>query len=346
LKPVVAALLGTVCLVLANPYITVINEFGAGDGANSWLELHLQPEDVAWDSWPLTGDVIRTSTSACTLNCWISMGQYIVIDSAALAQGVVAHGTFRLRPDSDFVSFGHSDRFVLEESICYPRTPTAREAAPAPPRGGSVAYWTLQGGDYQSCNWYVDSTPTPGMVNDDWSAIAGTLSADGVYEFSWLQVFARGPYGHCFALESYTNDYVVKGLGPGNYALEAWGGFDTARYRGFYPESVSVGYGRIRSGINILLGRYMGVADGALPPTPGIELRSAGRTVSAVLHAPTTVRLELSDLLGRQREVLHKGRLGTGVHRFEISSRVGAGVYFARLSTQFDKTTCKVVVMR
>jgi len=346
MKLVVAALLGATCLALANPYITVINEFAPGDGTNSWVELHLQPDDISWDSWPLTGDVIRTSTSACTLNCWISMGQCIVIDSAALAQGVVGHGAFRLRPDSDFVSFGHSERFVLEESICYPRTPTAREAAPAPPNGGSVAYWTLEGGDYQSCNWYADSTPTPGMVNDDWSAIAGTLSADGVYEFSWLQVFARGQYGNCFAMESYASDYVVRGLGPGNYALEAWGWVDTVRYRGFYPESVSVGYGRIRSGINIRLGRYVGVADGALPLAPGIELRSAGRTLSALLHAPATVRLELLDLLGRQREVLYAGRLSAGMHRFEISSRAGAGVYFARLATRFENTTRKVIVIR
>jgi hypothetical protein len=181
-------------------------------------------------------------------------------------------------------------------------------------------------------------------VNDDWSAIAGTLSADCVYEFTWLQVFARGSQGDCFDMKSWTNDYVVRGLGPGNYALEAWGWFDTVRYRGFYPESVSVGYGRIRSGIDIRLDRYLGVVDGALPPAPGIELRSAGRTVSAVLHAPATVRLELLDLLGRQRGVLHRGRLGAGMHRFEISSRVGAGVYFARLLTRDRQYTTKVVV--
>jgi hypothetical protein len=184
------------------------------------------------------------------------------------------------------------------------------------------------------------------MVNDDWSAIAGTLSADGVYEFSWLQVFARGPYGSCHALVYHASDYVVRGLGPGKYALEAWAGYDTVRYRGFYSESVSVGYGRIRSGINIRLGRYVGVADGVLPSGPGIELRASGRTLNALLHAPATVRLELFDLLGRQREVLYAGRLSAGMHRFEISSRAGAGVYFARLATQLEQTTRKVVVMR
>lgn len=329
-------------LAFANPYVTVINELAPGTGTNSWVELHLQPEGLGFDSWPMSGRVIRTTSSVCTLHCCISSGQYIVIDSAALAQGGIASGTFRLNPDSDFVSTWCG---LNPESICYPRSPTSGDAAPAPPRGGSIAYWTLCDEDeFQDFNWYVDSTPTPGAVNDDWSAVTGTLSVDGqIWYWPWVEVFAHGPYGDCQTLEYNTSDYVVCGLGAGRYSLEAWAGYDTVRYRGVYPESVTVGFGRIASGINIPLARYAGIAADSPAAVRTPKLYSAGRLLSLELAAPVIAQLDLLDLAGRRREILYRGRLSAGLHRFQVSDRVDAGVYFVRLTIGNSQSTAKVV---
>ena len=48
----------------------------------------------------MTGWVVTTNTSACTLSCTIPPGGFLVLDSASLAGGACGRGTFRLVPDA------------------------------------------------------------------------------------------------------------------------------------------------------------------------------------------------------------------------------------------------------
>lgn len=57
-------------------------------------------------------------------------------------------------------------------------------------------------------------------------------------------------------------------------------------------------------------------------------------TITASVHRPGPVRITVVDLLGRERSVVHSGRLQPGDHRFRwLDRRLPAGAYFLRLES-------------
>lgn len=222
LKRCFILLTAMVGLVFADPYVTtIINEVGIDTAGNGWVELHEEPMGGYID---LTGWELRTNTSVCTLTC--QLNDYLVIDSAAIAQGFLGHGTFRLNPHYDRVVLSSPPPYPGSESVSYRCIPTGWFKAPAPPLGASVALvmffmvdTNLNWYNVQEVNWYVDSTPTPGAANDDQSAIQGVVTWDSVLTVTKGVVYTFGDYGHnSSAIDSTSpHPYILSALGAGKY---------------------------------------------------------------------------------------------------------------------------------
>jgi hypothetical protein len=349
MKRAVMLVLFAAALAAANPYtITLLSEFSA-DSAHQWLELCPLPGwGFAGDTLALTGWRVVTSTSACTLNYVLSQDSTpLVVDSTALATHEVGSGSFRLRPDSDFIHlYGTGNPWPWDEYVNYPVTPTGVESSLAPPQHCSAAFWSYDGSISQCFNWYIDSMPTPGSYNTHSSTIAGSVIVDDT-STGECTVIARGLHAGCCFYDGYGGtSYAVGGLGAGTYQLEAYVETTGGEFHGFDPESVEVGYNQTVSGINIDL-RTVGVAERTQPVPPARpEFRVRGAELDVICPTLADVRLKVYDLTGVCRAVLHQGLLESGVHRFDLASRVRAGVYFAQLLTGRYETTRKIVVMR
>jgi len=87
------------------------------------------------------------------------------------------------------------------------------------------------------------------------------------------------------------------------------------------------------------------ITDFGVQPNPG----SAGRVFRFAMSAPGSVQLRVFDIAGRLVAEVQRGILGPGTHavdwdgRSSSGSRVGAGVYFARLRTGADTRVLKVM---
>jgi hypothetical protein len=330
-------------LAAANPImITFLSEFSADTTGGQWLELHVLPGGGSQD---LTGWRITTSTSACTLSCLLD--DYTVIDSVNLALGMDGTGKFRLNPDRDSIRLIDTTGRI-QQAVRYPCESTGIDCSLCPPQGGSASFWNVDffdGG--QAFNWYIDSTPTPGEANNDFSTISGAVLLDSTPAGADVVVTPHGRLaGTCFSDEYMETSYSVQGLGPGWYQVEAVVCSPYRTLRGVYPESVFVGYSQNLTGINIDL-RGQGVAEHARPAPPARPgLRVRGAELEVLCPTAADVRLKVYDLTGACRAVLHEGLLESGVHRFDLASRVSPGVYFARLTTGDRTCAAKLVVPR
>lgn len=160
----------------ANPVATTfINEFGFDDDSLGWVELHAEPIGDVVD---MTGWLLMTSTSACTFAYMMPYDGFLVVDSASLAGGQYGHGTFRLNPAGDSIWVVPDSTMHMEfaDTVQFPVLPAQRGHAPTPPFGGSAAVCNDPGAWDQTINWYVDSTPTRGMENDDYSTVSGIVT--------------------------------------------------------------------------------------------------------------------------------------------------------------------------
>lgn len=339
----------TAALAAANPIaITLLSEFSA-DSVQQWLELCPLPGwGFTGDELDLTGWRVVTSTSACTLSCVLYRDSpFVLIDSVGLATHEVGSGMFRLRPDSDFIClYGNGNPWPWDEYVNYPVTPTDAGRSLTPPQHCSASFWNYDGAMSQCFNWYIDSQPTPGELNRHWSTISGSVIVDeSLIPGSMLLVEVAGEHAGCCFFEAYrTSDFAIGGLGAGWYHLEAYLWTSHGQLHASYPESVEVRYNQTVSDINIDL-RGQGVAEQPEPSTVAEPiLRTDGAQLVVICPIPTNARLETFDMLGRRRAVLHEGRLESGRHRFDPASRVGAGVYFVRLTAGKNESVVKVVI--
>jgi hypothetical protein len=333
-------------LASANPYmITWVNEFST-DPAHQWVELHARPYDIPVDS--LNGAVLTTSISACTLNiAWDTSDYYVVVDSQSLANGNVGNGTFRLRPDSDFIRLSGSF-----DDVVYPCDSTGFNQSLAPPPGGSSSCWNFDCSGGQYLNWYIDSTPTPGASNDDYSTISGSLESESGYVVIGQCLSVTGRYG-CAVLNDWAGQFAVAGLGAGRYSVRACGYHNGQMVYAALPESVEVGYAETLSGINLVF-RPNAVTEsrpafGRLTVGGG---RQSATVVQGVLWLPQASSLKprassrLMDIAGRRVLDLEPGANDV--------SRLAPGVYFVWSATtpslpamsETLHSTYKVVVMR
>jgi len=294
-------------VVFANPVVvTIINEVGIREDGQGWVELHSEPEP-GWIE-DLNGVQVLTASSVCTLTCSLRYDEFIIIDSAVLAQGIIGRGSFRLNPDSDRVVLIYPLPYPAE-SICYPVIPTGWRRGPAPPIGGSIAIFN---DGSTVINWYIDSTPTPGEDNNDYSTIQGTVTWDSGLQVSGGQVVVSGDYGSgVWEIYGQPAQYRIRGLGAGRFWVAA-----TVNIVGHglvtvpYPESVDVGYSQTVSGINIHI---------TLPGTNETEMTNSQfpmtktTIVRGVLNLPqagmTNAQLPITmlDISGRKVMALREG---------------------------------------
>jgi hypothetical protein len=190
-------------------------------------------------------------------------------------------------------------------------------------------------------NWYIDSTPTPGWENDDYSSIAGTVTGIGGDTLDDVYVHAHGRNGCCYHWLYHGTDYSVGGLGAGKYEVWADAYHNGERWEGMYPESVAVGYSQTIGGINIVI-PVTGMAE--TPSTPLLPpMRVSGRILLLSGDGTTPVNVQLYNQVGSRVKAFHLGPI-KGERRIELPATLSPGVYFAEAQKGAYRTTVKVVL--
>ncbi len=316
MRTAVLTILAGVTAASANPFaITFFSEVCAKDGYD-WVEFHMMPEQVE-DSVSLNGFVLETMTSACTLDFVLWQDSFVVVDSASIASGRLGRGTFALDPDTDLV-FLHHDSIGYSDTVRYPSAPHEYGSRP-PGSGASISRVYVLSPWYPTINWYLDSTPTPGGSNDDYSMIRGEVRGSGGQVPDYFVVSSIGPDGQACDEGGRATNYQIVGLSAGKYKVRA---FDVEiggqRYTVEYPDSVEVGYSETVTGIDFIV--------------PLVGIRESEVTRRQVLFGPGV----LLDVSGRK--VMD---LGPGENNIQ---RLQPGAFFLR--REEDDYTRKVVVQR
>ena len=320
-------LLFAAAVVAANPFVeTYLSEVGV-DSAHQFVELLPAPDRGTIN---LSGWQIVTSMSACTLTCYVyTFDPPLLVDSAALAGGDVGYGSIRLNPLGDSVKV-ITDSGKVVDVVHFPRSPTGYDSAPLPPLHGSVAFLNYDDAEGQWMNWYIDSTPTPGWANDDYSRITGTVTGTGGITLDEAYVYASGLNGNCFCDLYRKTPYTIYGLGAGKYEVKAYAYHQGQPYQATYPESVSVGYSGAVGGINFVF-PASGVAEKQpIVVRPLVQVLGRSLLLSGDGTAPVSV--QLYNQVGSRISEFHLGPI-SGEQRIELPATLAPGVYFA---------TCKV----
>jgi hypothetical protein len=323
----------------ANPFVeTFLSEVGV-DPAGQFVELCCAPYPQPVD---LTGWQLITSMSTCTLDYYLSSGEFLVVDSAGLAQGLIGRGKLRLNPLGDSVVLLY-DSGGIADRVTYPRYPTGYDSAPLPPATGSVSFWNYDDVEDQSMNWYIDSTPTPGAGNDDYSLISGSVTGSGGEVLDEVVVWASGRNGDCHRGLYRQSDFSIGGLGAGTYQVGAWAYHHSHSYSVTYPESVFVGYAQTTSGINIVV-PLTGVAEPTRPTAGSLPLmRVSGQSLLVTGNGVSPVTVELYNQLGSHVSTFHLGPI-RGEKRVEIPASLAAGVYFVDCTCRATTISTKLVL--
>jgi len=307
-------------LAAANPIaLTLLNEFGFDDDGLGWVELHAEP---AIGSVNMSGWLLMTSTSACTFDYTLPYDGFLIVDSASLARGLYAHGTFRLSPSGDRMRVvADSMHPEFDDEVEFPVLPAGDGRAPMPPDGGSASVLNVPAGWWQSINWYIDSTPTRELDNDDYSTVAGIVTWAPERNLLEVDIVLSGPMGASFAgVYASGESYQTPGLSAGRYAATARGWPSGASAS--YPESVDVGYSGTVHGINIDFDPS-GVKD--RHPFAADRLPRIATVVRGYLSLPANLLTAHYSLLTADgRKVLD---LQPGANDV---SRLAPGVYFVR----------------
>lgn len=332
-----ACLLFSAAVVAANPVLeTYLSEVGV-DSAHQFVELHCAPDHQSID---LSGWQIVTSSSACTLTYQLQYDEFLVVDSEALAIGDIGHGTLRLNPLRDSV-FLLDSAGVVADHVHYPRYPTGHNSAPLPPSTGGIGFWNYDDAIGQTMNWYIDSTPTPGLENDDYSRITGTVTGTGGIKLDEAYVYASGANGDCFCYLYRQTPYTIYGLGAGKYEVKAYAYHQGQPYQAVYPESVSVGYSGIASGVDFVF-PATGVAEtqsASLLPL----MRVSGRALLLSNDGTARVNVHLYNQVGSRVGEYDFGPF-RGEKRVEFPATLAPGIYFATAQKGTYRSTAKVVL--
>jgi hypothetical protein len=323
-------LLFAAAVVAANPYVITFLSEVSTNPAHQFVELHCAPTSMPTD---LGGWRIVTSQSVCTMTCQLQQDEFLVIDSAALAQGDIGRGAIHINPLGDSVVLV-TDSGPVADKVHFPRYPTGYERAPLPPATGSIAFWNYDDFEGQSMNWYVDSTPTPGCENDDYGVIAGTVTGTGGDTLEYVYVTASGANGHSHCGLYQQSGYYIRGLGAGTYQVKASAYHQGQNYLFAYPESVAVGYAQHVLDIDIVI-PLTGVAGEAIGDAPSFGLQQRGRSLLLTTDRPGFALVSVYDNLGRVR-MSEKVILASGSYELPLYL-LSSGVYFA--SCRFGERT-------
>jgi hypothetical protein len=309
-------------LAAGNPIYTTINEFGFDDSTLGWVEVH--PSTMQGPELDMTGWLLSTNTSVCTFAYTMPRDGFLIVDSASLAGGEYGSGTFRLDPAGDTIRLVPDPvhpRYA--DSVVFPVLPADGGHAPMPPAHGSASMAMWDNGWTKVTNWYIDSTPTREMENDDYSTVTGIVKWGSGHHFSFVDISVFGPMGISYSsVPSSGMTFEASCLGAGRYEVAACG------YPGgvtlIYPDSVDVGYSQVVSGINFDFDPP-GVGEGQRPTAYGLQ------PAATVMHR-LPVGAVVFDAMGRR----------------VVSPR--SGIYFVREGSEAVSSrlqaTYKVVITR
>ncbi|MDH4212010.1 MAG: carboxypeptidase regulatory-like domain-containing protein [candidate division WOR-3 bacterium] len=162
-----------VCVLSANPImIEVINEFQVAPYDSERVELRYLQSGASDTLFTETFNLYNTEVLTPAGVAYVDTSIFLTGMGQAVIDRSVMTGVFELLDDTGCVavlSFGQ-----FGDSVYYPGHATEWCCAPAPPIDWSAAkfhcyvycyydyeYWLIR-------DWYLDSTPTPGMPNDDY----------------------------------------------------------------------------------------------------------------------------------------------------------------------------------
>lgn len=232
-------LLMPLTVILANPIMEAyINEIQVSPDSLERIEIY-NPDDSIMD---ISNTQIITSAGIAIVNesTYISAYSYIIIDSTN------TQGVFSLDNESDSIAIGGSSVVGIYQ---YPLLPAGPINGPTPPYNGSVALFTQYIGDpYNHSNWYIDSTPTFGSANNDWSSISGFVLDQDSNLAVFQEISASGPMGGLNYYPHNIQPYSLRGLGIGKYWVQARLGYNWYPY----PESIELGYNEHLTGYDII----------------------------------------------------------------------------------------------
>ncbi|MEO0098644.1 MAG: hypothetical protein ABIK99_06500 [candidate division WOR-3 bacterium] len=277
-------------ILLANPFlITYFNEIQSAPDSLERIEIH----DHFGGGWNLSNWQIVSSAGRAVINSGVILppNGYVVIDRSNTT------GTFSLGDEADSITL-LDPRGYFADCYKYPALPASYGRGPAPPYNGSVSLYRIPDIPSRPLNWYIDSTPTFGEENDDWSSIAGRVIDELGNLVPYIFISASGPMGEIsYDWEGFpiNQPYYLPGLGAGKYQIKA---FLVNRVWAVRQDSVDLGYNQHLTGIDIVV-RYSGL---------GEEKISFSQ------------RIDFYDALGRKVE--KRGTLGKGIYFLPERERV------------------------
>jgi len=277
-------------IVLANPiFDSYITEIQVAPDSMERIEI-INPNDSLWID--LSNCQIRTNAGIAIIDdsTIILPNSYFVIDHSN------THGFFSLNDTTDSIILETSS---VQGVYKYPVLPAGYGQGPTPPFNGSVSFYTIGHDIFSYANWYIDSTPTFGSENDDWSSISGRVLDQDSNLAYYHEISATGPIG---GITSYpTQPYYLQGLGAGKYWVQARFGYNWYAY----PESIDLGYNEHLTGYDIIF------------PFDAVheEIRKE-KTI------PLTIKNQIYDVLGR---------------KIESKANISKGVYFKTTKTGIKK---------
>ena len=343
---VLSVLLVLPALCPANPIAELyFSEFQVAPDSLERLELHFYSGQCPVD---LSGAriVTRAGTAVVDSGLVLDSTNYLVIDRSNTS------GTFSLADDSDFVWLIIPPETTVVNSLRYPANPNRNPVGSwRPPHGLSCAlttwseYWPPRDEFVTVETWYVDSTPTFGMANDDdGGGISGIIYDHNGRPLTQANVVISAAHGAA-QMQSAVRYYWPAGYyeevptGPGVFFVTA---SKPGYLSGCYPDSIRLNTDERRSDIHVYL-YPVGLADQAVASgraRPGI-FWYAGRLLIISDHAGRahiTVFDELGRLVWNSTVALH-----SGINRLSLHRQPGPGVYFARSQTDEEVLTAKLV---
>lgn len=335
-----------ISLDYANPiFISYINEIQAAPDSLQRIELHAIPSFGGGIN--LGGWTIHTQAGVATINpnVFLPADGYVTIDATNTT------GVFQINENNDFVSL-YSNNGYLIQSVSWPTLQVNWNHAPAPPVGGSICLY--RNPDYyfdlylDVMNWYIDSTPSFNMANNDYSIISGRLLNSQGQGCVNCYVSADGRNGHARNVSDNQGYYNLLGLGEGKYWITVW------RYQnqnfvqiGNYPESVYVGYSQQISNININLPISSIKEDNASIIANSIFFPNpfhSNSKISFSLPFEDYVRFSIYDIKGSLLKTLFNQRLTAGHYQTQLD--LNPGIYILIINFGRHNYVRKLIIVK
>jgi hypothetical protein len=330
---VLVLLIAYVTALSANPVMEYfLSEIQVAPDSLERIEVHMysneRPYPVDLSGWSLT-----TNAGIATIDSGIALqdsGDFVIISRDNVS------GPFALDDDSDEVSledpYGGGDHYAYGG---YGWTP--------PPGVSAAIYTHVEGAwpySYLVGDWYIDSTPTIGQHNDDYSGgIEGRVLDWSGQPPRYCWVRFENVSGAGSVLCETTGRYVMSPLGPGVYEVSAHG--DSTYLPAYYPESVSIGVNGWEDSIDMTM-YPAGVVEVPIRAESPVSLRQRGRTLVLAVGRPGTVVVSVYDNLGRVR-MSEKVALVSGKNELDLPS-LTSGVYFVSCRLRGRALKTKIVL--